>query len=132
LDSKLLPGMTANVTFVYAEQPDALRVPNAALRFRPTSDSHEPRTGTAKASGASGATKAVLKPAVPGSRKRTLYALRSNDAVAVEITTGITDGSFTEVVSGNLHEGDVVITDTVGAAKPASTPGGGMPMRRVM
>ena len=32
---KLRPGMTANVTFVYADRPDVLRVPNAALRFRP-------------------------------------------------------------------------------------------------
>ena len=34
-DLKLKPGMTANVTFVYAEKEDVLRVPNAALRFRP-------------------------------------------------------------------------------------------------
>src|SRR5512136_479710 len=32
---KLKPGMTANVTFVYAEKEDVLRVPNAALRFKP-------------------------------------------------------------------------------------------------
>jgi HlyD family secretion protein len=32
---KLRPGMTANVTFIWAEKDDALRVPNAALRFRP-------------------------------------------------------------------------------------------------
>ena len=34
-DLKLRPGMTANVTVVYADRPDVLRVPNAALRFRP-------------------------------------------------------------------------------------------------
>jgi HlyD family secretion protein len=33
---KLLPGMTANVRLVVAEKPSVLRVPNAALRFRPT------------------------------------------------------------------------------------------------
>ncbi|MGA8890403.1 MAG: efflux RND transporter periplasmic adaptor subunit, partial [Anaeromyxobacteraceae bacterium] len=32
---KLKPGMTANVTFVYAEKEDVLKVPNSALRFRP-------------------------------------------------------------------------------------------------
>src|SRR5262249_29717878 len=31
---KLRPGMTANVTFIYADKQDALRIPNAALRFR--------------------------------------------------------------------------------------------------
>src|SRR5258708_35381389 len=35
---KLKPGMTANVTFTYAEKTDVLRVPNAALRFRPPAD----------------------------------------------------------------------------------------------
>jgi HlyD family secretion protein len=35
-DLKLRPGMTANVSFVWAQRPDVLRVPNAALRFRPT------------------------------------------------------------------------------------------------
>ena len=35
---KLKPGMTANVTFIYAEKNDVLRVPNAALRFRPPAD----------------------------------------------------------------------------------------------
>ncbi len=34
-DLRLKPGMTANVTFVYAESDEVLRVPNAALRFRP-------------------------------------------------------------------------------------------------
>ncbi|MFN3432294.1 MAG: efflux RND transporter periplasmic adaptor subunit, partial [Candidatus Sericytochromatia bacterium] len=35
---KLKPGMTANVTFVYADRPNALRVPNAALRFSPPAE----------------------------------------------------------------------------------------------
>src|SRR5262249_8118960 len=35
---KLKPGMTANVTFIYAERDEAVRVPNAALRFRPPPD----------------------------------------------------------------------------------------------
>ena len=35
---QLKPGMTANVTFVYAERKDVLRVPDAALRFRPPAD----------------------------------------------------------------------------------------------
>ena len=34
-DMKLKPGMTANVSIIIAEKNNALRVPNAALRFRP-------------------------------------------------------------------------------------------------
>ena len=37
-EGKLRPGMTANVAFVYAERKDVLRVPNAALRFRPPAE----------------------------------------------------------------------------------------------
>jgi HlyD family secretion protein len=34
-DLKLLPGMTANVSIIIAERDNALKIPNAALRFRP-------------------------------------------------------------------------------------------------
>src|SRR3954469_17291117 len=37
-DYKLKPGMTANVTIEVARRENVLRVPNAALRFRPTKD----------------------------------------------------------------------------------------------
>jgi HlyD family secretion protein len=37
-DKSLRPGMTANVTFVLAEVSDAIKIPNAALRFKPTRD----------------------------------------------------------------------------------------------
>ena len=51
---KLRPGMTANVTFVYADRDDALRVPNAALRFRPSAEvlaSLRAESGAKRASG---------------------------------------------------------------------------------
>src|SRR5262245_96023 len=41
-DRSLLPGMTANVRVQVDRREDTLRVPNAALRFRPPSDSAEP------------------------------------------------------------------------------------------
>ena len=34
-DLKLLPGMTANLSVIIAEHKDVLKIPNAALRFRP-------------------------------------------------------------------------------------------------
>jgi HlyD family secretion protein len=43
-DQKLLPGMTANVRVVVDVRPDVLRVPNAALRFRPPGE-EPPATG---------------------------------------------------------------------------------------
>jgi HlyD family secretion protein len=49
---RLLPGMTANVKLVYAEKPSVLKVPNAALRFRPA--------------GADAGPAAQARPATPG------------------------------------------------------------------
>jgi HlyD family secretion protein len=43
-DRTLLPGMTANVRVQVDRREDALRVANAALRFRPPSDGAEPAT----------------------------------------------------------------------------------------
>jgi HlyD family secretion protein len=58
-DGKLLPGMTANVKLVIAEKPNALKVPNSALRFRPPGVEGEPaapgpRAGDARGEGRAG------------------------------------------------------------------------------
>ena len=46
---KLLPGMTANVKLVYDQKPSVLKVPNAALRFRPVGSDAAPAAATAAA-----------------------------------------------------------------------------------
>ena len=43
---------------------------------------------------------------------RTIWVLRDAAPVAVTVTPGLTDGRYTEVLSGDLREGDAVITDT--------------------
>ncbi len=96
---KLRPGMTANVTFVYAQKDDVLRVPNAALRFRP------PPGMVADGGGRNGTE--------PPDR-RTVWTLKGEKPTPARVKTGISDGSFTEVVDGALEAGDVVITDAVG------------------
>lgn len=102
----LRPGMTANVTFVTAEADDVLKIPNAALRFR-----LEP---AGKMDG--------VGPPPQGTRMVTV--LRDNKPVRVAVTTGITDGTTTEVVSG-LDVNDVVITDKAGGAGGQSNRGAG-------
>lgn len=128
---KLKPGMTANVTFVYAERNDALRVPNAALRYRPpTGPGKEPSAG-----GRGGFASKMSR--VPD--QRTVWVLRDEKPTPVQIKTGVSDGSNTEVlegalaVEGALHEGDLVITETAGepgAGKTTGSPMGGAPMMR--
>jgi HlyD family secretion protein len=102
-DFKLRPGMTANVSFIYAQRNGALRVPNAALRFR------MPGAGGPGVAGGG----------EPGDR-RTVWVLRAGQPVPVPIKTGITDGTFTEVVQGELREGDDIITDA--SSEPTGQP----------
>ena len=53
--------------------------------------------------------------------------LRSGLPAVVEVKTGLSDGTITEVVSGDLAEGDLVILEANIAGKPASS--GGPPAR---
>jgi HlyD family secretion protein len=148
-DLKLKPGMTANVTFVYAEKDDVLRIPNAALRFRPTpellarvrgdrGDKDGGGTGGAKAwRGGAGRGRggAPGGGAVGGreegrSNRRTVWVLRGGQPQAIPVTTGISDGSLTELSAGDLHEGDEVITDAPDSGPRPQAPMGGL--RRVL
>lgn len=107
----LRPSMTANVTFITQESKDVLKVPNAALRFR-----FEPM----------GKTDAV---AAPRSGTRAVTVLRQGQPQRVAVATGVTDGSFTEVLNG-LEEGEEVVTDRAeGSTKSGSPRSGGPPTR---
>jgi HlyD family secretion protein len=95
-DLKLRPGMTANVTFTYAEKDDALKFPNAALRFRPPAEiaSKAPR---------------------PERDRRILWVLRDGQPVPVSVRTGLSDGSVTEIAEGDVKEGDALVTEAANA-----------------
>ena len=103
---KLKPGMTANVTFVYAEKDDVLKVPNSALRFRPP----PALLGDGKGGGAG------VRPGAP--ERRTVWTLTNDRPEAKKIKTGISDGSFTEIAEGDIKAGELVITDALGAGSP--------------
>jgi HlyD family secretion protein len=141
---KLRPGMTANISFVFANRDDVLRVPNAALRFRPSADlvsvlklevPHGRRSGSDGASGGTAAGAAGSARAGGSARgdeapdKRTVWVLRNDLPSPVRIKTGTTDGSKTEVVEGPLQPGDLVISDATLPAgfKPAATGTGMLP-----
>jgi HlyD family secretion protein len=112
-DLKLKPGMTCNVTFVYAEKDAVLKIPNAALRFRPPEDlggtNHYKKTDNVK---------------------KTIWLLVDNTPKMANIETGISDGSLTELIAGDVREGDRVITDILGSDKNSTNPGPGG-MRRI-
>jgi len=123
-DLKLKPGMTANVSIIVAERENALKIPNAALRFRPADS-----TTNAAPRVAGGGTSGTVP---QGERRmmRTVYVLRDNKPQPVQIKTGINDGISTEVTEGLLSESNQVITAAVGkqgaTSSQSASPFGGM------
>ena len=124
-DLKLKPGMTANVTFVYAERDDALKVPNAALRFRPAPSLTSGKGDSSGLPGlGAGGGKKRHEQAAPD--QRTLYVLRDNQPLPVEVKVGVSDGTTSEILEGGLKPGDRVITESAGE-RPGGPP---TPFRR--
>jgi HlyD family secretion protein len=123
---KLRPGMTANVTFVWAERKETLRVPNAALRFRPSDDlvaaSEKPARAGRPPNGSApgpGGGPGAAPPESPeelreAASRRTLWVLRDGKPSPVRVKVGVTDGTVTEVVEGELSAGDPCVVDTGG------------------
>ena len=89
---KLKPGMTANVSILVAGKKGILKVPNTALRFRP------PETD---------------KPAVY--KNAGVWIVANQSPKRVDVTTGIGDDKYTEIISGEIREGQEVIVEAIGA-----------------
>ncbi len=110
-DLSLRPGMTASAEIETASVKDALLVPNAALRYTPAAMTASRGFVASLMPGPPrGAAAPAQATTTDGSR--TIWVLRDGALLAVSVTPGLTDGSSTEVVSGDLREGDAVITDT--------------------
>jgi HlyD family secretion protein len=143
---KLLPGMTARVDFLVKSAENVLRVPNAALRYKPSDEvlaqfaakaaSPKGRTtaGATPAAGAGssagGARARRAEGSASGSGIGTLYTLDAKEKLqAVRVKTGITDGLFTQVEGKDVTEGMKVIDGLVSAsstpAAAAANPMGG-------
>jgi HlyD family secretion protein len=128
-DRKLRQGMTASVTITTAHKDDALRVANAALRWKPEEPSAaaaEPGPGAARAATSpqarnpSAAARGAREPGAqqgPG-RPGRVYKVVDGKPVPVMIRVGLSDGQRTEVLEG-LSEGDQVI---VGGGDGAGAP----------
>ena len=140
---KLRPGMTANVNFVFANREDVLRIPNAALRYRPSAEVLEAlgldakkmrggegsgdgsmRSGKGGKSGKDGKREPGAASAADETPdRRAVWKLSGGAPQMVRIKTGTTDGTKTEVVDGPLAENDQVITDgalPAGSSKPSA------------
>jgi HlyD family secretion protein len=97
-DLALKPGMTAATRIVIDQRDDVIRVPSQALRFSP--------------GGGSAATQGQPQ----------VWVLRDGQPVAVPVTTGLDDDSFTEIVKGELKPDDRVIVAEQRSADSSATP----------
>ncbi len=106
---KLFPGMTANISCVISERTNVLKVANAALRFKP--EKSEPAIKTGKPATPGDSTNAPPRGLRGGEKKPKLFVPQPDGSLAtLRITTGITDGTYTEVSSDDLREGLEVVT----------------------
>jgi len=116
-DEQLRPGMTATADIVTLEKKDVLLVPNAALRFKPQAAA----TPTAQASGGiagaltprmrrRGSASDTSTPLERGS-KQVVYVRQADGSLKpVDVTTGDSDGTMTEITGGDLKPGMAVVT----------------------
>lgn len=111
---KLLPGMTASARILTEERGDVLKLPNEALRFRPTQPDGSP-------------VKLEVRgredgPGIPGR----VWLLKDGQPEAVSVRLGVSDGRHTEMLRGELEAGQEIIlgNEEAGAPKRAARPFG--------
>lgn len=106
-DLKLKPGMTANVSIITSRHKDVLCVPNIALKFTPNTDGKK-------------------------YNQQGIWLMVRHRLQRIGIKTGLSDDSFTEIISDKVKEGDIVVVGIKGDKKNrtrAMSGGGGRGMR---
>ena len=91
-EGKLLPGMTANVSIITGKKENILTVPNVALKFT-----------------------------VAGNKqkydKKGIWIDKKGKPVRINIETGVSDDSYSEIISDEIKEGDVVYVRNLAGGK---------------
>ena len=123
-DKLLRPGMTANVTFTLEQVSDVIKVPNAALRFKPTMDQmvslreryNLKRPGGSGGSGGPSGASGKPRTATPG--RALLWRLVDGAPKPTPVKLGLSDGSATQILEGEIAPGDLLITEVSGLPAP--------------
>ncbi len=151
-DLKLKPGMTANVKILIDKRENVLRIPNQALRFKP--DPEDKRFAKAMEEmqkrreefmrrrqqegggpgffGQAQQGQGGQRPGggFPGGNRAIIWILDENkNPKPTFVRTGITDGNYTEVVGGNLKEGDEIITGYIFPTASSNNPSTSQPFQ---
>jgi HlyD family secretion protein len=118
-DLKLMPGMTANLSFQIEEKPNVLRVPAAALRFSPLpalvrpEDRHFVEGQPVNPNEAAPKRTAAEKAEQARNRQRRRVWVQDGALLrAVPVTLGLLDNQYAEVREGDLTDGQAVVTGT--------------------
>jgi HlyD family secretion protein len=125
-NSKLLPYQTANLQFEVSKQSNALLVPNAALRWQPQAAKVHPDVRSAfitsqrRKEAASGAPTSSAAEKEPHDRG-TLWVRDGDFVRPVKVRIGLSDGSVTEILGGDIAEGDEVVVGEGHADAGANT-----------
>ena len=111
----LRPGMTATAQIVVQEVPNALAVPNAALRYTP------PKEKASQGFSVMNLFIPRMPPAVKNTAPaadgmRTLYILDNGVPKPVSVHVGVSDGKDTEILSGDVEAGQQVIISSKAAS----------------
>lgn len=110
----LKPGMTAQVSFVANQRADVLRIPNAALRFRPVKDDKAEKKDVKKTTDTPKPEAAKPETTAPVDRARRpparVYKVDAKGELAtVEVRTGVASNQHTEIISGEIKAGDELV-----------------------
>jgi HlyD family secretion protein len=119
-DLKLLPGMTASLSFQVDEAKSTLRIPNAALRFYPPLEQVRPEDRwlleavdpAPESEEAATSKRSALETARSrrGRNRRHVWVIDGGYLKVVRVGTGIGDNRHTQMVSGELTEGQQLVT----------------------
>jgi HlyD family secretion protein len=129
-NGKLLPYLTANLTFLVSQRTNVLTVSNEALRWRPDVKQVAPEAQAAyqqslQRRSAAAAGKEGKDNTKGGLHHGTVWVVEGEHVRPVKVRLGLTDGARTEVVSGDLKVGDAVVTGE--ALVQGGSEGGGNP-----
>jgi HlyD family secretion protein len=104
-----------------AKKTGVLLAPNAALRFKPPAPKgQKPKADYAKPAGA-GAGAAQEKEDKRNFGKGTVYVLENANFRPIKVGLGITDNKMTEIVSGDLKDGDQIVVEELLSAEAGRT-----------
>lgn len=125
-DLKLLPNMTATISFQIRKHEKALRIPNAAIRFYPKAElvreedkkilegatTTRPTSGSDDENAPLESQRSAAERAEAGRKRnrRHVWVVDGEFLRAIEVTVGIADNEYTELVSGDLKEDQALVT----------------------